>query len=652
MFNDVGVIARQPPAPRRHASSPASACSSPAASAPTRTPRRRSRSSRRARTCSPTIEAMPARVRPPRQPRQQAARPHEVARRHDGHRRAARAHRQGAQVPHRLGHVPGRASRPSSRSAATRRRAWAPTVAADGRQCPIEFSGLDAVHEVGARERRARPRQRHGQRVRALPPRRHHARPVPRRSRDDPARLRRRGPHHEPPELRAPRPRRRPAPPRCYEPPRRARHGRPPAPSSPATSSPARAPTPATSRSRSRAASPSDIDQALEEAGLAEVGGVRINISGCTNSCGQHHISDIGFFGLERRAHGQSAPGYQMLLGGRVGDMEIEFGEKATKLPAKAASRGRRAGRRPSSPPSARPARRSPAGSTAAAAPPGRHRRSRTSTSSPTPDEHPDFYVDFDETGPYVAESATASAPHERSHVTGTPPTQLTVRSADLRRARRECRATSLETQARDVRRSSGRGIASVTATSVLAASFQDCVLIDLAAQVAPTSRSCSSTRSTTSPRRSGTSSRSASRYDLNLTVMSPRSTARRPAGSTTPTRCCKARKVEPLDRALAGKAAWMSGLRRDEASLAGRTRSSRYDVGRGLVKVNPLATWTDLDVAGYIQRPRPPRAPARATAATRRSAAGPAPVPSRTARRPCGPLGRDRQDGVRPPRQ
>ena len=62
-----------------------------------------------------------------------------------------------------------------------------------------------------------------------------------------------------------------------------------------------------------------DIGDALEEAGLAEVGGVRINISGCTNSCGQHHISDIGFFGLERRAHGRAAPGYQMLLGGHVG---------------------------------------------------------------------------------------------------------------------------------------------------------------------------------------------------------------------------------------------------------------------------------------------------------------------------------------------
>src|SRR5437764_4361123 len=79
----------------------------------------------------------------------------------------------------------------------------------------------------------------------------------------------------------------------------------------------------------------SDIGRALEEAGLAEVGGVRVNISGCTNSCGQHHVADIGFMGVERRAHGQSAPGYQMLLGGHVGQTEIEFGDKALRLPAK-----------------------------------------------------------------------------------------------------------------------------------------------------------------------------------------------------------------------------------------------------------------------------------------------------------------------------
>src|SRR5207302_7234162 len=71
------------------------------------------------------------------------------------------------------------------------------------------------------------------------------------------------------------------------------------------------------------------ISAALEENGLADVGGIRTNISGCTNSCGQHHISDIGFFGAERRAHGKPAPGYQMLLGGYVGQTQVHFGEKA-----------------------------------------------------------------------------------------------------------------------------------------------------------------------------------------------------------------------------------------------------------------------------------------------------------------------------------
>jgi sulfite reductase beta subunit-like hemoprotein len=146
-----------------------------------------------------------------------------------------------------------------------------------------------------------------------------------------------------------------------------------------------------------------DIGRALEDAGLAEVGGVRINISGCTNSCGQHHISDIGFVGLERRAHGRAAPGYQMLLGGRVGNMEIEFGDKATKLPAKRVSEavvrvvGRFAGERA-------------AGETFSSWLDRAGGASMVGTTLkeldhfPSPDEAPDFYVDFDETGPYVAE--------------------------------------------------------------------------------------------------------------------------------------------------------------------------------------------------------------------------------------------------------
>jgi sulfite reductase (ferredoxin) len=147
----------------------------------------------------------------------------------------------------------------------------------------------------------------------------------------------------------------------------------------------------------------SDIGRALDEAGLAEVGGVRINISGCTNSCGQHHISDIGFLGIERRAHGTSAPGYQMLLGGHIGNMEIAFGEKASKLPAKAAAEGvvrvvgkfaneRNAGETFSE----------WLGRSGGAA--GVGTLLKDLDNFPTPEENPDYYVDFDETGPYVAE--------------------------------------------------------------------------------------------------------------------------------------------------------------------------------------------------------------------------------------------------------
>ncbi|QGG96226.1 nitrite/sulfite reductase [Actinomarinicola tropica] len=145
------------------------------------------------------------------------------------------------------------------------------------------------------------------------------------------------------------------------------------------------------------------IGDLLEEEGLAEVGGIRINISGCTNSCGQHHASDIGFFGAERRAHGQSAPGYQMLLGGYVGQESIHFGDKALRLPAKAAPEA-----------AVRVVRRFAAEREA-----GETFRSWLDRSGgakgvaadlkdldhfPTPDEAPHFFIDYDETGPFSAE--------------------------------------------------------------------------------------------------------------------------------------------------------------------------------------------------------------------------------------------------------
>ncbi|HEX6310768.1 MAG TPA: nitrite/sulfite reductase, partial [Acidimicrobiia bacterium] len=138
-----------------------------------------------------------------------------------------------------------------------------------------------------------------------------------------------------------------------------------------------------------------DIGRALEAAGLAEVGGIRVNISGCTNSCGQHHISDIGFFGLERRAHGQAAPGYQMLLGGKVGHTEIDFGEKAVKLPAKRVSEavvrvvGRFANEREAGETFARWLER--AGGAAEVG-----KGLKELDHFPTPEEAPDYFVDFD----------------------------------------------------------------------------------------------------------------------------------------------------------------------------------------------------------------------------------------------------------------
>ena len=145
------------------------------------------------------------------------------------------------------------------------------------------------------------------------------------------------------------------------------------------------------------------IGDMLEEEGLAEVGGLRINISGCTNSCGQHHSSDIGFFGAERRAHGRSAPGYQMLLGGYVGEAQAHFGDKALRLPAKNAAEAavrvvRRFANERQAGESFRAWMDRSGGAKAIAA------GLKDLDSFPLPDEAPDYYVDYDETGPYEAE--------------------------------------------------------------------------------------------------------------------------------------------------------------------------------------------------------------------------------------------------------
>ena len=134
----------------------------------------------------------------------------------------------------------------------------------------------------------------------------------------------------------------------------------------------------------------------------------------------------------------------------------------------------------------------------------------------------------------------------------------------------------------------------------VLAASFQDVVLIDLAVAIDPavevvfldTEAHFEETLRFVEDVRA--------RYGLNLTVTHPgRDAAGVRCGSTG---CCELRKVAPLRRVLEGRAAWVTGLRRCDAATRAEAPIVSWDDAFGLVKVNPLATWTDDDVDGYLK--------------------------------------------------
>ncbi len=65
----------------------------------------------------------------------------------------------------------------------------------------------------------------------------------------------------------------------------------------------------------------------------------------------------------------------------------------------------------------------------------------------------------------------------------------------------------------------------------------------------------------------------------------------------TDPDACCNARKVVPLRDRLAGKDAWVTGLRREQSPTRADTPEIGWDAKHGLYKVAPLATWTERDV-------------------------------------------------------
>ena len=65
---------------------------------------------------------------------------------------------------------------------------------------------------------------------------------------------------------------------------------------------------------------------------------------------------------------------------------------------------------------------------------------------------------------------------------------------------------------------------------------------------------------------------------------------------------CCQIRKLEPLKRALAGRKAWITGLRRQQSTTRTEMQIREFDSGNGLEKFNPLIEWTEKEVWQYIR--------------------------------------------------
>ncbi|HEV3132963.1 MAG TPA: phosphoadenylyl-sulfate reductase [Acidimicrobiales bacterium] len=133
----------------------------------------------------------------------------------------------------------------------------------------------------------------------------------------------------------------------------------------------------------------------------------------------------------------------------------------------------------------------------------------------------------------------------------------------------------------------------------VVAASFEDIVLIDLVTKVRPGIEVVFLDTEAHFPETLSFVEDVRARYGLNLTVTKPGpDAAAHPCGTE---QCCQFRKVEPLRRALAGKRAWMTSLKRADGPTRGDAPIVSWDASFGLVKVNPLATWTDDDITSYL---------------------------------------------------
>jgi phosphoadenosine phosphosulfate reductase len=141
-----------------------------------------------------------------------------------------------------------------------------------------------------------------------------------------------------------------------------------------------------------------------------------------------------------------------------------------------------------------------------------------------------------------------------------------------------------------------------------IAASMADAVLIDIASRVAPDIHVVFLDTGYHFAETLETRDNVAKRYPVQVHTILPRQTVAEQDATfgarlhdRDPDACCSLRKVEPLARALGGYHAWASGIRRDEAETRRHIGVVEWDRKRSMVKINPLAGWSQEQVDEYV---------------------------------------------------
>lgn len=143
----------------------------------------------------------------------------------------------------------------------------------------------------------------------------------------------------------------------------------------------------------------------------------------------------------------------------------------------------------------------------------------------------------------------------------------------------------------------------------VVASNMQDAVLIDLASKVRPGVDVLFLDTGYHFAETIGTRDAVASVYDITVVNVTPEQSVSdqdlllgRNLFERDPGECCRLRKVVPLRSALRNYSAWVTGIRRVEAPTRAAAPLISFDEAFNLVKINPLAAWTDSNMEAYIQ--------------------------------------------------